>query len=119
MDSPENAEMSKLSKKALLGLVRAQIFFALFLFLPAWSLRFWEAWVYWILSSGGVLIITLYFLERDPSLIKRRLEVGPAAEPERNQKIIQTVASVLSCALFAVSGLDHRFQWSTVPIPIV
>jgi len=110
---------NNLSKKTLRGFVRTQIFFALLLFLPTWSLRFWEAWIYLILSSGFGLIITLYFLKRDPGLIERRLEVGPAAEPERNQKIIQSIASVLSCALFIVPGFDHRLHWSAVPTPIV
>ena len=59
-----------------------------------------------------MLAITVYFLEHDPALIERRLHVGPAAERERSQQIIQTVASALTCAVFIVPGLDHRFGWS-------
>ena len=92
---------------------------ALLLFLPAWSLRYWEAWVYWSLFSASVLLITLYFLKHDPRLIERRLEVGPGAERERSQKVIQAVASLLLLALFVIPGLDHRFHGSAVPAPVV
>jgi protein-S-isoprenylcysteine O-methyltransferase Ste14 len=111
--------VSDLSKKALTGLVKFQMFLALLLFLPACSLRYWEAWTYWSLFSVSVLIITVYFLRNDPRLIERRLEVGPRAEPSRTQRIIQSVASVLFVALFVVSGLDRRFHGSRLPIPVV
>ena len=60
--------MSELSKKAMAGLVRFQAMLALLLFLPAWSIRFWEAWLYWSLFAVSVLLITLYFLKHDPRL---------------------------------------------------
>jgi protein-S-isoprenylcysteine O-methyltransferase Ste14 len=111
--------VNSLWKKALIGFIRLQVMLALLLFLPAWSLRFWEAWIYWMLFSGSVLIITLYFLKHDPRLVERRLKVGPGAEPERSQKIIQAIAGMLACALIIVPGFDHRFHWSAVPVPIV
>jgi protein-S-isoprenylcysteine O-methyltransferase Ste14 len=111
--------MKNLSQRAILGLIRLQLLLALLLFLPAWSLRFWEAWIYWILFSVSVLFITLYFLKHDPALIERRMRVGPAAEQEKSQKIIQAIAGVLSCAVFIVPGFDHRFRWSSVPAPAV
>ena len=89
------------------------------LFLPAWTLRFWEAWIYWILFSSSVLFITLFFLKHDPRLIARRLEVGPGAEKERSQVILQTISSLLLLSLYVIPGLDHRFHWSTVPAPVV
>jgi protein-S-isoprenylcysteine O-methyltransferase Ste14 len=104
-----------LSKRAWTGFVQFQAALALLIFLPAWSLRFWEAWVYWTVFSLCVLFITRYFLERDPALIERRLNVGPAAEHEQTQKIVQAAASVLLCAVFVAAGLDHHFRWS-IPI---
>src|SRR5215471_13892172 len=86
--------MDALWKKALADCSKLQLIFALLLFLPAWSLRFWEAWLYWLLFSAAALILTLYFLKHDPQLIERRLEAGPIAEQEKSQKIIQAIASV-------------------------
>jgi protein-S-isoprenylcysteine O-methyltransferase Ste14 len=107
------------SKTSLAGLIKLQAVLALLLFLPAWSLRFWEAWIYWMLFGVSMLTITLYFLKHDPSLVERRLEAGPGAEHEKIQKIIQAIASVLVCALIIVPGFDHRFRWSAVPTSIV
>ncbi len=111
--------MTNLSKKALMGFIRLQVVLVLLLFLPAWSLRFWQAWIYFFLFFTSTLIITLYFLRHDPSLIERRLEAGPHAEQQKSQKIIIAVAAVLSCALVIVPGFDYRLHWSAVPIPVV
>jgi protein-S-isoprenylcysteine O-methyltransferase Ste14 len=111
-------EMHNFTNQAILGFIRLQLFLALLLFLPAWSLRFWQAWLYWILFSASVLFITLYFLKHDPALIARRIAVGPSAEQEKRQKIIQAIAGVLSCIVFMVPGFDHRFHWSSVPARI-
>jgi protein-S-isoprenylcysteine O-methyltransferase Ste14 len=109
----------KLAKQALLGIVRFKLLFALLLFLPAWSISFWQAWLYWTLMTAAGLGMALYFLKHNPALIARRLEVGPGAEAQRSQQIIQTIASVAGCSVFVLAALDHRFRWSAVPVPIV
>jgi protein-S-isoprenylcysteine O-methyltransferase Ste14 len=111
--------MSELSRRALAGVIKFQAFLALMLFLPSWSLRYWEAWIYWALFSLSVLIITLHFLRHDPGLIERRLEVGPGAEPTRSQRIIQAIAGALFCALFLFAAIEHRLRGSRVPVPVV
>ena len=92
---------------------------ALLLFLPAWTLRFWEAWLYWAVFSLAVILITLHFLEHDPGLIGRRLEAGPGAERRQSQKVIQSLASLLFCATFMVPGFERRFHPAALPVPLV
>lgn len=111
--------MSDLSKRALAGYIKFQLFLALLLFLPAWSLHFWEAWLYWTLFGALSLAVMLYFLKYDPQLVARRLEVGPGAETRKSQKILQAVASLLLCAMYVIPGFDHRRHWSAVPLPLV
>jgi protein-S-isoprenylcysteine O-methyltransferase Ste14 len=65
------------------------------------------------------LLITLYFLKKDPDLIQRRVQVGPAAEQQTSQKIIQGFAAIFFILPFIVSSLDHRFGWSHIPIYLV
>jgi len=114
------AEASRdLTRKAWTGLAQLLVLLASLLFLSAWSLRFWRAWAFWLVFSVCVFLITRYFLERDPSLIERRLKAGPAAETERSQKIIQLLASVFFVAEIVVPGLDHRAHWSEVPAALV
>jgi protein-S-isoprenylcysteine O-methyltransferase Ste14 len=108
-----------LRNRALVGLVQLQSVLALLLFLPAWSVRFWEAWVYWTLFFVCVLVITLYFVKRDPRLIESRLTAGPGAEHEKSQKVIQALASVLACGVIVVPGIERRFHVSVVPVPVV
>jgi protein-S-isoprenylcysteine O-methyltransferase Ste14 len=111
--------MDSLTRKSLIGLVQLLAAMALFLFVPAWSPRFWQAWVYWALFSIGVIAITLYFLRYDPRLVESRLAAGPRAEQQTSQKIIQAIAAVLFFAVLVVPGLDYRFHWSRMPTGLV
>jgi protein-S-isoprenylcysteine O-methyltransferase Ste14 len=87
----------------------------LFLFLPAWSIHFWQAWLYIVLFGVSVSAITWWLQRHDPELLRRRLAAGPKAEKDPRQKRIQKIASLAFIAIFVVSGLDQRFRWSTVP----
>ena len=108
-----------LRKKALFGLAQLVIVLGVLLFVPAWSVDFWEAWVFLFTFSIAVLAITLYFLKNDMKLIEGRLKVGPSAEKEKKQKIIQTFASLFFILIIVVPALDHRFHWSDVAIHFV
>ena len=92
---------------------------AALLFLPAWTLRWWQAWLFLAVFGGMCLAGTVYFLKHDPALVKRRLAVGPTAEKEPTQKRIMTFASVCVIFLYIVPGLDRRFAWSAVPLWLV
>jgi protein-S-isoprenylcysteine O-methyltransferase Ste14 len=111
--------MSRLAKKSILGLVQLQVILALLLFVPAWSIRWWQGWTYWAVFGGTCTAITAYFLKYDPALVERRMETGPTAEREKSQKIIQAIAGLMFVLLMVVPGLDHRFHWSTVPTHVV
>jgi protein-S-isoprenylcysteine O-methyltransferase Ste14 len=109
--------MDDLGRRALAGLARFQIALALMIVLPAWSLRYWQGWLYWVLFGACLLVITLYFLRHEPSLVARRMRAGPTAETEPRQKLIQTFAVILMAAIFVLSALDYRFGWSSVSTP--
>src|SRR5258708_2940911 len=110
---------ANVARQALLGFARLLVTLGLLLFLPAWSSNFWQAWAFLFVFSASALVITLYFLKRDPRLIERRLKAGPAAEREKSQKIIQAFAGVLFTSTFVIAGLDHHFRWSNVPAVFV
>ncbi|MGZ9583014.1 methyltransferase [Paenibacillus marinisediminis] len=85
-----------------------------FLFLPAGSLKFWEAWIYFAIFMGSTFFITGYFLKRDPELIARR---SKAKEKEKEQQIIQSISGVtFFVGLLVLPGLDYRFGWSNIPL---
>jgi protein-S-isoprenylcysteine O-methyltransferase Ste14 len=107
--------MDDLTKRTLSGLAKFQLFLALVIFLPAWSLRYWQGWLYWLIFGLACFALGLYFARHDPALVARRMEAGPKAEKEPRQKLILQCASVTLVALYVVCGLDHQFGWSSVP----
>lgn len=111
--------MDDLAKTAYRKLARFQIALALVIFLPAWSLTWWQGWVVWSLFGFCCVAITHYFLAHDRALIARRMHAGPTAEREPRQKLILTFASVLMVANFLVPSLDHAAGWSAVPLRVV
>jgi protein-S-isoprenylcysteine O-methyltransferase Ste14 len=107
--------MDELNKKALGGLLRFLIILAVLLFLPVWTLRYWQAWIFLFVFSACALATSLYVMKNDPKLLERRMRAGPRAEKERSQQIIQSVAAAAFIALLLFPPLDHRFGWSAVP----
>jgi len=107
--------MKDLNKKAFGGLLSLLISLAASLFLPAWTLYYWQAWIFLGVFSVSVLAITIYLIKKDPKLLERRINAGPGAEKEKSQKIIQFLASIAFIAVIVFPAIDHRFGWSTVP----
>jgi len=107
--------MNHLNKKALSGLLRFLLILAVFLFLPAWTFRYWQAWIFLAVFSVCALATSLYVMKNDPKLLERRMRAGPGDEKERSQQIIQLVATFAFIALIVFPPLDHRLAWSTVP----
>jgi protein-S-isoprenylcysteine O-methyltransferase Ste14 len=107
--------MNNLIVKSFLGLAFLVLCLALALFIPAGSLAYWQAWVFLAVWTVSVLLVTAYLLKNDQRLLASRVQAGPAAEVQKSQKIIQSLASLFFIGIFVVSGLDFRFGWSHVP----
>jgi protein-S-isoprenylcysteine O-methyltransferase Ste14 len=108
-----------LRSRALTGLTQFLLTLGALLFGSAWSLRYWQAWAFLAVFGASVTAITLYLLHKDPALLERRMRAGPGAEKEKSQKVIQVIANIAFLALVIVPGLDHRFGWSHVSVPVV
>lgn len=100
--------------KAFGGLVFLLLAMAALLFLPAWTLDYWQAWAFLGVFGVSALAITLYLMMKDPRLLERRVQAGPIAEKEWNQKIIQSLTSLMFIGMLVIPALDHRFRWSPV-----
>lgn len=106
--------MTALNRKAFGGLLWLLIVLATSLFVPARTLKYWQAWVFLAIFSASVLAITGYLMTKDPKLLERRVRGGPFAEKQMSQQVTQFVASIAFVAMFVLSALDHRFGWSAV-----
>jgi len=111
--------MNALYRTTLSKLAFFQTLIATLLFLSASTLRFWQAWLFWLVFTAAQLAITLHFLRTDPHLIENRLKAGPRAESRPAQKLILSFAVLLSLSVLILPGLDHRFKWSSLPVGIV
>ncbi len=105
--------------KALVGLVELVVVLAVAIFMSAGSVHYVEGWVFLGVFSGSSLAITLWLMRKDPALLERRTQAGPAAEKERGQKVIQGFASLAFMGTVVVPSLDHRLGWSRVPLVAV
>jgi protein-S-isoprenylcysteine O-methyltransferase Ste14 len=107
--------MKDLNIKAFAGILQLFVILGLTIFLPAWTLDYWQAWIVVAVFFACTLAVTVYLMKNDPKLLERRVKAGVGAEQERSQNVIQAFAAVAFIALFVISALDHRFGWSTVP----
>lgn len=77
----------------------------------AGTIRYWQAWLYMAVLYVPSIAVTLYFFQRDPGFIERRMKWR---ERERAQQVGQSLIALLYISQFVVAGLDHRFGWSSV-----
>jgi protein-S-isoprenylcysteine O-methyltransferase Ste14 len=108
--------MTALNKKAFGGLLGLSVVMAALLFIPPWTLDYWQAWVFLAVFVVSALAITMYLMKKDPKLLERRVYAGPTAEKRRSQKIIQFLTSMGFIAMIVVPALDHRFHWSQISL---
>jgi len=108
--------MKHLRGKAWGALTGLAVVMGCLLFVPAGTLRYWQAWVYLTIFTGASGFTTHYLMRRDPALLERRMRGGPMAEKRPAQKVIMLGASIGFIALLGVSAFDHRFGWSAVPL---
>ncbi|MDP4144856.1 MAG: isoprenylcysteine carboxylmethyltransferase family protein [Bacillota bacterium] len=84
------------------------------LFVPAGSINYWEAWIFWIGFSSITFFIAAYFTKKAPELLSRRMK---NKEKETSKKA--PLLFKLYYIGFILPGLDFRFHWSNVPAWIV
>lgn len=87
------------------------------LFLPAWTLAYWQAWVFIVVFMASANAIGIYLTLKDPVLLERRKNFGPTAEQSVAQKIIMSLSLGGCLVVLVFCGLDYRFAWSPVPAP--
>jgi protein-S-isoprenylcysteine O-methyltransferase Ste14 len=106
---------ANLKSKVFIRAFVTLLFTALMLFLPAGSLRYWQAWVLIAIVYIPMIFSTFYFLKRDPALVERRMQ---SVEEVPEQKHVMRWARVIFLGGFLIPGFDFRFGWSHVPLDL-
>ena len=68
------------------------------------------------LLSVPMLMMGIVMLARARDLLRKRLD---AKEKQAAQKGVQSLAGLVFMAGFVLAGLDFRFSWSDMPLPVV
>jgi protein-S-isoprenylcysteine O-methyltransferase Ste14 len=108
-------EMNTLDMKAFGGLLFLLLVMAALIFVPAWTLDYWQAWAFLCVYFASALAITVYLMKKDRKLLERRMRGGPTAEKEPAQRIIMLLTSLGFIGLIVLPAVDHRFGWSHMP----
>ncbi|WP_273736617.1 methyltransferase family protein [Mycolicibacterium septicum] len=87
----------------------------LLLFVPAGTLNYWQAWLFFAVIAVSSWISSLYLMRKAPAVLERRI---PTSEPRQVQKFLSAATRFCWFSIVVVSALDHRFGWSSVPTAI-
>lgn len=88
------------------------IIIGLLIFLPAWSLHYWQGWLLMGILFVPMFIAGIVMMVKNPELLQKRLN---AKEQEKEQKTVVALSGLLFIASFVVAGLNWRFQWLVLP----
>ena len=108
-----SAQTILLTLRALLNGLLTVVLFGVPLFLPAGSLRYWNAWLFLAVFVVGFVSILIYFTITNPQYAEKRFQ---AKEHEGAQRIVMALLVFCALAMLVVAGLNFRFQWSSVPL---
>lgn len=72
--------------------------------------------MYLAILFGAMIVITSYFLRRDPALLERRMEMR---EREMKQQWIVGLTAIYFFLSYLLPGFDQRYGWSNPPAWLV
>jgi hypothetical protein len=102
--------------KAAGGLLFVFAAISALIFLPSWTLNYWQAWTFLALFMISLSAIFIYLAKNDPNLLARRIQT---TEKEKSQKMIRFLVNLAFAVVIVMSALDHRFTWSTISVQAV
>ena len=104
----ENNLLTQALAKFFLGV----IILGILIFLPAWSLHYWQGWLLMGILFVPMFVAGLVMLAKNPDLLRKCLN---AKEQEAEQKTVVKLSGLLFIIAFVVAGLNWRFGWWVLP----
>lgn len=104
----ENNLLTQALAKFFLGV----IILGILIFLPAWSLHYWQGWLLMGILFVPMFVAGLVMLAKNPDLLRKRLN---AKEQEAEQKAVVKLSGLLFIVAFVIAGLNWRFGWWVLP----
>jgi len=116
MSEISSTDHKKLIKTVIFRYLQAIVVLGLMFFLPAGTIRYWEAWVYCGILLIPMFFVFIYLLRNSPELLERRMRTR---ERETPQRLFVKLSILVFILAFIIPGLDYRFNWSHVPLAVV
>lgn len=104
--------MKKLFIQAIIKFIFGVLIVGGLLFIPAKSLKYWNAWLLIGLLFIPMFIAGIILLIKNPKLLEKRLN---AKEKEKDQKQVLVLSAIMFISGFIVSGLNFKFNWTKLP----
>lgn len=105
----------KLLINALTKFACGLLLVGLLIFLPAGTFRYPYGWLLMGLLFGPMLIAGFVMFFKSPDFLAKRLDIK---EKQAAQKGVVAFSGMMFLAGFVVAGLDFRFGWSWMPLPV-
>lgn len=114
--SAKGSTSKSLMKTVVLRFAMAFAVLGLMFFLPAWTINYWQAWVYILVLFIPMSILVRYLYKNDPKLLERRMRMK---ERQTTQKLVIALSFLFFLPAYIIPGFDVRFGWSNVPLIVV
>jgi protein-S-isoprenylcysteine O-methyltransferase Ste14 len=105
----------KLLINALIKFTCGLLLVGLLIFLPAGTLQYTYGWLLIGLLFVPMLIAGFVMFFKTPDFLAKRLDVK---EKQATQKGVVAFSGLMFVVGFVVAGLDFRFGWSQMPLPV-
>ena len=106
----------KLLFQGIIKFVLGFIIVGALLFIPAGTIRYWNAWLFIGILFIPMFIAGIVLIIKNPELLKKRLN---AKETEKDQKLVILFSGIMFIAGFIVAGLNYRYDWFVLPNIVV
>ena len=103
---------TKLFRQALIKFAAGLLLVGVLLFIPAGSVKYWQAWLLICILFVPMFIAGLIMMQKSPELLRKRLN---AREEEGEQKEVVLFSGLMFLAAFVLAGFNWRFGW--IPLP--
>ena len=82
------------------------------IFVPAWSLSYWQGWLLMGILFIPMFIAGLIMFAISPDLLRKRLN---SKEKEEEQKTVIILSFIMFILSFIVAGFNYRYNWIILP----
>ncbi len=106
----------KLFMSAIIKFSLGVILIGVLIFLPAGTFSFFNGWLFMGILFVPMFLAGIVMMAKNPKLLKSRLN---AKEKESEQSLVVKLSGLMFLAGFIVAGLGVRFNWYTLPKPVV